>query len=153
MRALKSKMNITVSVVISLEKKDAGKSAEVMQSKLTDLLVYEHLGSYLFARKFTQKREDSTCTHSQLVLVNWLTDFNPTNHDPLHQVDGETRFEVLTSAKYQEPDSLPSSPASGKSRSRGESASDDEGWPEGQVQAAKLYINTCITFVNLSYIG
>lgn len=30
MRALKSKMNITVSVVISLEKKDAGKSAEVM---------------------------------------------------------------------------------------------------------------------------
>lgn len=50
---------------------------------------------------------------------------------PLFQVDGTTKTEVLATAKYQEPDSVPSSPASGKSRSGGESASEDESVIEG----------------------
>lgn len=47
------------------------------------------------------------------------------------QADGTSKVEILATAKYQEPDSLPSSPASGKSHSGGESASEDESVAEG----------------------
>ncbi|KAG0722861.1 Vacuolar protein sorting-associated protein 13C [Chionoecetes opilio] len=46
-------------------------------------------------------------------------------------VDGATKVEVLATAKYQEPDSLPSSPASGKSHGDGDSPSEDESVIEG----------------------
>lgn len=47
------------------------------------------------------------------------------------QTDGTTKVEVLATAKYQEPDSRPSSPASGRSHGGGDSASEDESVVEG----------------------
>ncbi|XP_037798990.1 vacuolar protein sorting-associated protein 13A-like isoform X1 [Penaeus monodon] len=79
----------------------------------------------------------------EIVVVNEIGPNSKVTVVAQEEVDGETRFEVLTSAKYQEPDSLPSSPASGKSRSRGESASDDEGWPEGMGDWDHLSLNSC----------
>ncbi|XP_042202978.1 vacuolar protein sorting-associated protein 13C-like isoform X2 [Homarus americanus] len=74
----------------------------------------------------------SSASHiaQEIVLVN---EIGPNSKvTVLSQVEekGATKFEVVASAKYQEPDSLPSSPASVKSRSRGESVSDDDSCAE-----------------------
>ncbi|KAK8726845.1 hypothetical protein OTU49_010090, partial [Cherax quadricarinatus] len=59
------------------------------------------------------------------------------------EIDGVTKFDVVASAKYQEPDSLPSSPASGKSRSRGESASEDDSCAERIGDWDHLSLKSC----------
>nr|XP_045607569.1 vacuolar protein sorting-associated protein 13A-like isoform X2 [Procambarus clarkii] len=80
-------------------------------------------------------------TAQQIILINEIGPNSKVTVLAQEENDGAIKFEVVATAKYQEPDSLPSSPASGKSRSRGESASEDEscadrhpGYREGSVR-------------------
>ncbi|XP_068229043.1 intermembrane lipid transfer protein VPS13A-like [Palaemon carinicauda] len=57
--------------------------------------------------------------------------------------NGVSKLEVLASSKYQEPDSSPSSPASGKSRSREGSVSDDDSCADGIGDWDHLSLNSC----------
>ncbi|XP_063887436.1 intermembrane lipid transfer protein VPS13A-like isoform X2 [Scylla paramamosain] len=88
--------------------------------------------------EYLNKPEDpqpitSSATRSmqQILLTNEIGPDSKVTVVMQDEVDGATKVEVLATAKYQEPDSVPSSPASGKSRSGGESASEDESVIEG----------------------
>ncbi|XP_071548119.1 LOW QUALITY PROTEIN: intermembrane lipid transfer protein VPS13A-like [Panulirus ornatus] len=78
-----------------------------------------------------------------IVLINEIGPNSKVTVLAQEEVDGVTKFEVLASAKYQEPDSLPSSPASGKSFSRGESASDDDSCTERVGDWDHLSLKSC----------
>ncbi|KAK7084545.1 hypothetical protein SK128_022286 [Halocaridina rubra] len=56
--------------------------------------------------------------------------------------DGNAEFEIIASSKYQEPDSIPSSPVSAKSRSRDGSASEDDSCADGIGDWDHLSLNS-----------
>lgn len=79
----------------------------------------------------------------QILLTNEIGPNSKVTALMQDEADGSSKVEILATAKYQEPDSLPSSPASGKSHSGGESASEDESVAEGFRDWDHLSLRSC----------